>query len=662
MRESSSFKNPFRQFRAEQFTDHLWSYYVPGSFDERIGTRPIVVEGGRGSGKTMLFLCNSWRERKAEFEARQSGKFKNMLSADSFVGLYYKVDTSFVTALSEQGVEEETWAKLFATYLSASLVRELVDFLAACESSGFVKSGALSACFARISSLLGSNIDSPTVSQVRDLLVSTLDGVEVAANNPAEIQNARGTLPGRLLQEAALALRANAPFQAVRFQIFIDEYESLLEYQQRQVNSLIKHSSAWLVYNISMRPKGMKTSRTIAASEHIEEPHDFTTFRPEAELSPDTQSDDRRLEETLRSICQKRLRNLGLLDGKDDRWFEIKTYLSGSTIDEELGRITEGKHQEKTLKDLRKAIFDQTGDTEKTEQWYKTLGLEAKPEHARLHLCILRRAPQFRPSVAELANEYVAWRQSGKVGSKKYADWWHNTNAALTFLLAHEYKKPKEYAGFSTYCMLSSGIIRYFLELCEQAFDFAHSQGFHWGNPRELSVEEQTKAARYVSRYKVRDIERYHPYGAELRQLTLSLGRIFESLHKNKDTTLGEPEFNHFATSTSEIANDKSGMREILNSAVMWTVLQEKPPTKDKEVDMKIEAVDYHLNHIYSPYFGISYRRKRKIVVTLDELKALSATDQTEAGPNSMRTKLVIRSILERYRAHLLDEDQLSLL
>ena len=45
--------NPFKENRAEQMKD-LWKYYVPVPGLESTG-KPIVVEGGRGSGKTMFF-------------------------------------------------------------------------------------------------------------------------------------------------------------------------------------------------------------------------------------------------------------------------------------------------------------------------------------------------------------------------------------------------------------------------------------------------------------------------------------------------------------------------------------------------------------------------------------------------------------------------------
>ena len=70
--------NPFSQLRAELMGPELWKMFVPGPFARLTAQRPLVLEGGRGSGKTMFFLCNSWRERLSNVKAN-GGTIKNLL-------------------------------------------------------------------------------------------------------------------------------------------------------------------------------------------------------------------------------------------------------------------------------------------------------------------------------------------------------------------------------------------------------------------------------------------------------------------------------------------------------------------------------------------------------------------------------------------------------
>ena len=62
--------NPFKENRTEQMKD-LWKYYVPFSGLDSAG-KPIIVEGGRGSGKTMFFQCNSWRQVILQIRKRKN--------------------------------------------------------------------------------------------------------------------------------------------------------------------------------------------------------------------------------------------------------------------------------------------------------------------------------------------------------------------------------------------------------------------------------------------------------------------------------------------------------------------------------------------------------------------------------------------------------------
>ena len=77
--------NPFKDNRAEQMRD-LWKYYVPFPGLDSSG-KPLVVEGGRGSGKTMFFRCNSWRQKVLEYN-KNSVSLKQLIEKEEFIGFY----------------------------------------------------------------------------------------------------------------------------------------------------------------------------------------------------------------------------------------------------------------------------------------------------------------------------------------------------------------------------------------------------------------------------------------------------------------------------------------------------------------------------------------------------------------------------------------------
>src|SRR5690606_29020255 len=151
----------------------------------------------------------------------------------------------------------------------------------------------------------------------------------------------------------------------------------------------------------------------------------------------------------------------------------------------------------------------------------------------------------------------------------------------------------KSYAGFNTYKSVSSGIIRYFIELCESSFKNAYRNGFSFDSPRPLTKKEQTDAAYYVSRYKVNDIETYTPNSIRLKRFVILLGRIFRALHL--DNKLSVPERNHFYTQYDKL-NDET--RNFLKNAILYSVLQKREQTKDKSSSISSNNIEFHLNHI----------------------------------------------------------------
>lgn len=401
------------------------------------------------------------------------------------------------------------------------------------------------------------------------------------------------------------------------FKIFIDKYETLQEYQQRIINTLIKHSSIPVIFNIGLRPQGMKSPKTISETETIEAPHDFEPLTLGIE-------DIKNYPEILKEICRKRI-ILGKEIGKipDFAPEEIEFYLGEYSLDYELGKISRTSAPMPHIQKLQSLIHDR-GQKEKLTsnqiaEYISVLCDKAPILNSRLHYALLCKETQYTPTLTSLYEGYTQ-------NNQRYLDWMHNRKLGLVFLLCKENKREKMYYGFDVFAALSSNIVRYFLELCEQAFKIAFLSEYSW--EKALSPEVQTEAARYVSEYKVVDIAGYEPYGKQLRLFIQYLGQIFYRLHTAENTTFGEPEPNHFNTKDLSLSAET---KKLLSSAIMWNVLQEGEPTKRKQSKLSPETVDFYINKIYVPYFGISYRNKRKIQLDVEILDKLLSGNEDEA-------------------------------
>lgn len=615
--------NPFSQFRTEYMGDSAWKYFVREPFKEYIGERPLVFEGSRGTGKTMFFLCNSWKQ-KFQAANSQGQTLKDFISSTKHIGFYYKVDTRFVKSMDKKSIDDSVWVGIFNTYFNIVITYEILSFLEnLIRESILTNEIVVSICKVVTRSL---SVDSKeTLSELREVLDDSIASIEHFSNN-TEKPKPIGVNAGTIIQNIVSKLKEHAILKDTTFHVFVDEFESLSFNQQVEINTLLKHSDNNVVYDYGVKTKGIQTYKT-GTGQEIRPKDDFvflTTDKYEYHESDG-------YNHFLIEICKKRLKDV--FDKmnvvvEDEKLLSIDFYLKsyGKYFEETLFRESPelGKIKDRIKTEIKRFQKTATYTEEEFQEYFQEL-TECRPIFLRMHLALLLRRGKYAVSPREL----VLQKRSD---SAKYQDWVHNMDNALVFLLCHELKVEKKYHGFKVFSALSSGVIRSFLELAEYAFDYAFNNNvnpFTFRAPRPLEIDEQTKAVYFVSKFKVSEIESYEPSGLQLKIFTIALGKIFHALHVNPNATLGEVEFNHFTTKTSDLRKERSEASVLLSHAIMHKILEEVEPTKTKSEEV-VEFLDYHLNHIYCPAFKISHLRKRKLPISAIDLSKLFNGSQKE--------------------------------
>lgn len=600
------YNNPFSIDRAEQLGDKLFEFYSNHkNFEGLLKRKSLMLEGGRGSGKTMFFLYHSYFNKKKESESKNI-KFEEFFKAEKLIGIHFRADSNFVPAFQHKGLDDDDWTLLFGHFLNITLSKRLVEIIIDINSSidnresqiEFDLSDELNILFN-----LKDSIDSFS------LLLKKLSYEEILlmnyVNNVSKIERPIIISNGYLLNLIAQSILKQKTFQEKTIHVFIDEYENLLLYQQRIVNTLIKHPNP-VIIDIGMRNKGCKTYQTLGDSEIITPPHDYSYYNFEQFTSQE-------YEELIVDICRKRLEKIDALKViGDPNYLDIRFYLGEYNLEDELSSFLKPKD----IKILQSKIKARVGTEENCSILYES----TDPLILRLILVLLERGQKSE----HIANELILFLENK---SSKFNDWIHNNKNGLIFLLCKENSKNKMYYGFNTYKSTSSGIIRFFLELCESAFKNAFRNSFDFQSPRRLTPNEQTEAAYYVSQYKINDIETYTPYSNKLKRFVLLLGGIFEKLHR--DIKLSEPERNHFSSEFNRL--DEESLI-FLKSAELYSVLQKKEETKVKNSSIDANNIEYHLNHIYAPYFQISARKIRSLYIDPGNLAVLISGESRKAN------------------------------
>ena len=141
-----------------------------------------------------------------------------------------------------------------------------------------------------------------------------------------------------------------------------------------------------------------------------------------------------------------------------------------------------------------------------------------------------------------------------------------------------------------------------------------------------ISIETQSRAAYEAADQLIKEIKTFGQYGEQLRIFVLRLGSIFRALQATP--TMSEPEQNQF---TINSGSRSLNAEEIifLGEAIKYAILVEQLETKTKG-SVGSDIIDYQLNPIYSPYFQISYRRKRKLEISTDEFQVLYSGNEDE--------------------------------
>ena len=604
-------RNPFSKIRTEQMGDSAWKYFVEPSRNY-IGEKPLIFEGSRGSGKTMFFICNSWKEKFEESKS-QGLNLEQFIQKCRHIGFYYKVDGRFVKSLDKKNVEESTWTGIFNTYFNIVIAKKIIEFINLLIDQGFFRSQELTNALTNIS-LRIKKIRATSIEELEQQFNEVLIEIERYTNNTNEIQPV-GLNAGTIIEELLLSIKRNPILKNTTFHVFVDEYEVLNRNHQIELNTLLKQSDSNIVYDFGVITRGIQTFET-GSGQELRPKDDFSLLN--TDKFGYYESDD--YNRLLSEICKKRLKEeLDSYSSDYDRKFlDITFYLKnyGKRYEESLftksSELSTIKERVKQEVKRHSRIYNYGKD--EIDSIYDEL-VNCTPIQLRMHLALLLRKNQYSIPAKELVDRKIK-------NTSQYKEWIHNTETALIFLLCHELKVEKKYHGFQVYSALSSGVIRSFLELAEYAFDYAFSNSktpFSFNSPREFTIDEQTKAVYFVSNFKVKEIDSYEPSGLHLKRFTIALGRIFSALQTNSNSTLGEVEQNHFETKVNELKREKNEAAVLLKHAIRHKILEEVEPTKTKS-DEIIEFTDYHLNHIYCPAFRISHLRKRKIPIAPSDL------------------------------------------
>ena len=618
----------FAKNRAEELGFDLWGEFVVPLYFERLALdevrKPLVFEGGRGCGKTTLLRYLS--------HATQFSERRKLTPADmpSQIGLYLRADTQYLRTFRGDVLSDDGWQKAFEHELCLTIATEIFRALGALNTG--VQRQKDFPGIATLDLSVWRDFDpeaTPTFAGVAARLRSLKNQFAMWFNSPEDMPKPVFLPMKRVLDELISSIQAQLRFLAnVVFFVFIDEYENLLEYQMRVINTRLKHSEAPLIFHVATKRNGMATRRTVG-SEPLQERDDFRIFDVEEQSAVDYQLFAAEL------FCF-RLRKKGIAIGppeigedllcsvtalakrRTDETYRKETIeaarqaLPGLSYLEAAAYVLDDKTLRGRLRDQLSAALRETDTSLDAEQFIRD---EAPIESICAPALIYQgKAPKVVLGELDLAVQ-------GKASKFKSSDWSHHYFAGCMFHLFLPLQRPCVlYAGFDAFLKLSRNNARHFLELCHLSMLDAV---FDNDCVQPIEIEAQAYAARAASSLFVKETQGSGDFGNRLFLVVNTLGQIFRLSQARPSQS--EAERTHFSVGRGVVDADST---EILAECVKWSVLFVAPETKVK--DVRLESNEYIFNPIYAPYFGISTSKGRRLELKPETVKSLLTGTRVE--------------------------------
>jgi hypothetical protein len=568
----------FGNYKAEWLGERIFAYFrKPAYFPDLERPRPCVLIGGRGTGKTTVLRTLSY---EGQFGLNRSTE---RIHEWPYYGFYYRVNTNRVTAFKGPELPDGQWRKLFGHYLNLVLCQQIVKFLLWFEGAR----PDLRSSDVKLWRDVSGSLNLPEASSLEGLQSALHGGLR---DFEAMLNNLKGDRPVPLsLQGAPIdilikGLKARPHFAGKHFFFLLDEYENLLDDQQVVVNTLLKHATGDYTFKIGVRELGWRRRNTLSGTEELTSPADYVRVDIADRLGA------AEFKAFAKEVCDSRLRNkLGETVGS------IVDFFPAATSDEEARFL---------------------GAETKAVPIRRSLRLSPDPRIAREAdvlsdldvLLIELRSKQRSRTLDQVLRERLS-------SPDEWQTFVENYRYAALFQIADPVADiVKLYSGWTTYTTLAASNIRYLLELVDNALREHRAAGGEPGEP--ISWEAQTRAAQFVGRKNLFELEGFRE-GALLVRLTGGLGRMFQVMARQP--AMHAPEQNQFALSpTLDVPPE---LKVLLDNAIMHSALVRDFGSKLNKEDAR--SYDYSLHPIFSAFFGISHRRKRKITIRPHELLAL---------------------------------------
>lgn len=631
----------FSKTRAEEYDSDIWGkFFIPpyySTLNIKKSTKSIYFVGKRGCGKTMLL---KYLDYHSQFSRNRSEIPQEEIE---HIGVYLRMDTHFCNSMKFRGKTSEFWLNLFDQYMGIIISLEIINSLLVIANSNYLFFNKDNLKDIDLSFLSGYERNFPhSLSELKKYLIVKRNSINNYISNIEVLDQHESFLSGKVFVDSLIeALKSNELLEKINFYLYLDEVENVTDYQRIYLNTLLKHSKRPFIVNFTS--KVISESNATMGREYINATHDYDLYNLDKILSNKEEKTFFAEVYLGNTDLSNHIKNSSILnDITDESKLE---YRKSESYQSSINEIVRVKFPSLTLAEIARQSLDNERITkillEQISKAFKNKSINYDindffnnfkefPALLIISPILLNRRSY---DLQKIINLFEGYKSKNKVIVNQVDDLIHNNLFSAILELYRPYKLGCPlYSGFETFLTMSNNNLRHFLILCLKTIEISD---LLFDNTDIFSIDTQVKASFSASESLIKETRTFGKLGESLRIFTLRLGTLFQTLQSSP--TLSEPEQNQFTiNSGTEILSEEDNF--FISEALKNHILIENIETKTKSIN-KFDLIDYQINPIYAPYFNISYRKKRKIELSVTDFKVLYQGSEDEV--NDLVKKLI---------------------
>ena len=607
----NSFKNPFEEINANKIDDegilNLWctpfnNQLIKHIDEEKFRTQkiPIILQGFRGSGKTMILRYFSYSVQKKRAKINGKSIYEQIVKEKS-VGFYFVCEESFIKTFRQIFSHfNDAWVSIFEHYFELRFCKQLLIML----NDLFQEQAELEEIFfSEFQNIYNYYSTFKGIKHIDHFLKVIIDELAYIDNYKNDyIFSGNDFKPNHLFDLYSLsskiieAAKSIDGLSDITYLLLVDEFENLPEELQKFFNTAIKFSKDAISLRIGRRSEGKVSTATINNSEYLRENHDYFLAKIDV-------TDNLSYKKYFSEIARKRLSQNTFFNNCE----EISSILGDSeNLDQESLELCKGK--KKHIEYILSARKDL--DTENLERVVSIISNPDNPIAESLNSLWIVRNKKDNPIIsaekaAKAMNDYFNGVKNTE--SNKYRlDYSDKYRYSIVCLLATIYKKNKMYYSFNTITYLSNGNTRTFINICRLIISnamFYERDSFL--ETAVVSKKVQNQAICEFANSEFNSICSIISSGNYIRNLILNIGNVFAEYHRDK--LVRYPETNQFVFDKLELSKEVGSVIDIAES---WSMIIRKEKTQRVSLSIDKKGDIYYINKAFCPIFGISYRTR----------------------------------------------------